>query len=186
MPTGQEILNSVFGAYRLALLDTTAQRWFTISIPAFWRSFVVALLVAPPFALIVALRFDPELMASESYWLSESISYVLGWVVFPAVMVPVCWALSLGNSYFTYIIAYNWSAVIQVAVILPVVILDSFSLLPTPLNTFLGLIVTGALLTYQWFIARTALGAAPMLALTIVVIDLLLGLIITLGGERLF
>ncbi|MBH62612.1 MAG: hypothetical protein CL569_09215 [Alphaproteobacteria bacterium] len=186
MPTGQEIVNSAFGAYRLALLDATALRWFTISIPAFWRSFIAALLVAPPFALIVALRFDPEFMAGGSYWLSEITSYVLGWIVFPAVMVPVCWALSLGSYYFTYIIAYNWSAVVQVSVILPVVILDSSGLLPATLNTFLGLLVTGALLFYQWFIARTALRAAPMLALAVVVVDLMLGLVVTLGVERLF
>ena len=103
MPTSQEIVNSAFGAYRLALLDTTALRWFTISIPAFWRSFIAALLVGPPFALIVALRFDPELMVRDTYWLSESISYILGWVVFPIVMVPVCWAMSLGNHYFLHI-----------------------------------------------------------------------------------
>ena len=35
MPTGQEILNSVFGAYRLALLDTSALRWFSVSVPGF-------------------------------------------------------------------------------------------------------------------------------------------------------
>ena len=94
--------------------------------------------------------------------------------------------MGLTDYYVGYIIAYNWSAVIQIAVILPIVILDYVGLLPTPLNTFLGLMITGALLIYQWFIARTALGAAPMLALTVVMIDLMLGLIITLGGERLF
>ena len=186
MPSGQEILNSVFGAYRLARLDASALRWFTISLPGFWHSFMAALLVAPPFALIVVLRFEPETMEAGSYWLIESVSYVLGWLVFPVIMVPVCWALSLGSHYITYITVYNWSAIVQVSVILPVVILDTSRFLPPTLSTFVGLLVTGALLFYQWFIARTALQAPPVLALTVVVVDLLLGLIVTLGVERLF
>jgi hypothetical protein len=185
MPSGQEILNSIFGAYRLARLDGSGLRWFTISLPGFWHSFFAALLVAPPFALIVALRFEPEIMASENYWLIEGVSYVLGWLVFPVIMVPVCWALSLGNHYFTYITVYNWSAIVQVSVILPIVILDTSGFLPPALSTFVGLLVTGALLFYQWFIARTALQALPALALTVVVVDLLLGLTVTLGVERL-
>ena len=185
MPSGQEILNSIFGAYRLARLDGSALRWFTISLPGFWHSFMAALLVAPPFALIVALRFDPQVMASGSYWLIESVSYILGWLVFPLIMIPVCWALSLGSHYFAYITVYNWSAIVHVSVIVPVVILDTSGLLPPALSTFVGLLVTGALLFYQWFIARTALQAPPVLALTVVVVDLLLGLIVSLGVERL-
>lgn len=185
MPTGQEVLNSIFGAYRLALLDTSGLRWFTISVPGFWRSFFAALVVAPPFALIITLRFNPESVTPESYWLIECVSYVLGWLIFPVLMIPVCWALSLGSRYIPYIITYNWSAVVQVAVILPVVILDASGMLPAMLSTFLGLLVTGALLFYQWFIARTALQASPTLAMIVVMVDLLLGLTVTLGVERL-
>ncbi len=185
MPTGQEILNSVFGAYRLALLDASALRWFSVSVPGFWRSFTAALVVAPPFALILALRFDPQSTTVESYWLVESVTYALGWAVFPIVMVPVCWALSLGGHYITYIIVYNWSAVVQVGAILPVVIVDAAGMLPAMVSTLLGLLVTGALLFYQWFIARTALQAAPLLAMIVVALDLSLGLVVTLGVERL-
>ena len=186
MPIGQEILNSAFGAYRLALLDASALRWFTISIQGFWRSFLAALVVAAPFALIIALQFEPESMTPERYWLTRTITYFLGWAVFPIVMIPVCWALSLGSHYIPYIIAYNWTAVVQVGVILPVVIVDASGILPVALSTFLGLLVTGALLFYQWFIARTALQASPALALLVVVVDLLLGLTVTLGVDRLF
>ncbi len=185
MPVGQEILNSVFGAFRLALLDASALRWFSLSLPGFWRSFAAAIVVAPPFALIVALRFDPQGMPAESYWLIESVTYVLGWAVFPLVMVPVCWALSLGGHYVSYIVVYNWSAVVQVAAILPVVVVDASGILPTLLSTLLGLLVTGALLFYQWFIARTALQAAPLVAMIVVTVDLLLALVVTLGVERL-
>ena len=186
MPTGQEVLNSIFGAYRLAVLDVSGLGWFTISVPGFWRSFVAALLVALPFALIVALRFDPDSMALGHYWTIELVSYVLGWVVFPVLMVPIAWALSLGANYVPYIIAYNWSAVVQVAIILPVVLLDTSGVVSATLSTFLGLLVTGALFFYQWFIARTALQTSTLLAIIVVVVDLLAGLVVTFGVERLF
>ncbi len=184
MPTGQEILNSVFGAYRLALFDASAMRWFSASVPGFWRSFTAAFLVAPPFALIVALRFDPQGASIESYYLVESVTYVLGWITFPLVMIPVCWALSLGARYVAYIVAYNWSAVVQVGVALPLVLLNASGLLPAMVISLLGLLVTGALLFYQWFIARAALQVASLMALIVVAVDLLVGLVVMFGVER--
>jgi len=185
MPTGQEILDSVFGACRLALLDASGVRWFSVSVPGFWRSFTAALLVAPPFALIVALRFDPQARTIESFCLVESVTYVLGWTVFPLVMIPVSWALSLSGRYITYIIAYNWSGVVQVVVALPLVLLNASGLLPAVVIGVLGLLVTGALIFYQWFIARAALEAAPLAALVVVAVDLLTGMVIKFGIDRI-
>ena len=183
---GQEILNSIFGAYRLALLDSSALRWFKISTQGFWRSFLAALFIAPPFALIVALRLEPNSTSPEAYWLMESTSYLIGWIAFPVMMIPVSWALSLSSNYFAYMIAYNWSAVVQVSIILPVVILDASGVLPAMISSFLGLLITGALMLYQWFIARTALQASQASAMLVVAIDLLLGLTLSMGIAQLF
>ena len=184
MPTGQEVLNSVFGAYRLALLDASAMRWFSVSMPGFWRSFTAAFLVAPPFALIVGLRFDPQDASIGSYCLVESVIYVLGWITFPLVMVPVCWALSRGDRYVAYVVAYNWSAVVQVGMSLPLVLINAFGLLPALVISLLAALVTGALLFYQWFIARAALQTAPLMALLVLAVDLLAGLVVRFGVAR--
>ena len=184
MPTSQEVVNSIFGAYRLALLDASAMRWFSVSMPGFWRSFTAAFLVAPPFALIVALRFDPQEASIESFCLSESVAYVLGWTMYPLVMVAVCWALSLSDRYVAYVIAYNWSAVVQVGVALPLVLLNASGLAPAVVISLLGALVTGALLFYQWFIARAALQTVPLVALIVLAVDLLVGLVVIFGVDR--
>lgn len=186
MPTAQEVLNSIFGAYRLALLDASAMRWFSVSMPGFWRSFTAAFLVAPPFALIVAMRFDQQDASVETFSLVESVTYVLGWTAFPLVMVPVCWALSLSDRYVAYIVAYNWSAVVQVGMSLPLVLLNAAGLLPAVVISLLAALVTGALLFYQWFIARAALQVAPLVALIVLAVDLLVGLIVRFGVGRFF
>ena len=49
----------------------------------------------------------------------------------------------------------------------------------------LGLLVTGALIFYQWFIARAALEAAPLAALIVVAVDLLTGMVIKFGVDRI-
>ena len=100
-------------------------------------------------------------------------------------MIPVCWALSLGARYVAYIVAYNWSAVVQVGVALPLVLLNASGLLPAMVISLLGLLVTGALLFYQWFIARAALQVASLMALIVVAVDLLVGLVVMFGVERL-
>jgi hypothetical protein len=100
-------------------------------------------------------------------------------------MVPVSWALSLSSAYVRYIIAYNWSAVVQVALILPVALIDATPGIPDSVVSVVQILVTAFLFTYQWFIARVALSAAVVTAVIVVLVDFLLGLVITLAAHRL-
>ena len=56
MPSLQEITASIYGAWRLALLDRSGMNWFNHSIEGFWRSFFVALLIAPLAGLMVGFQ----------------------------------------------------------------------------------------------------------------------------------
>ena len=53
MPDHEEVLHSLYGAYRLAFLDRSGMSHFNLSVDGFWRSFFAAVLVAPGFALLV-------------------------------------------------------------------------------------------------------------------------------------
>jgi hypothetical protein len=132
---------------------------------------------------VVFLRGGPG--ADAGHWVPELVIYVLGWTVFPVVMVPVSWALSLSSAYVRYIIAYNWSAVVQVALILPVALIDATPGIPDSVVSVVQILVTAFLFTYQWFIARVALSAAVVTAVIVVLVDFLLGLVITLAAHRL-
>ena len=46
----------------------------------------------------------------------KGIAYGLSWIVFPVAMIFLCRLLGLTETYVPYIIALNWSAIIQTAI----------------------------------------------------------------------
>ena len=191
MPSREEILRSVYGAWRLARLDPGGMAYFEISLAAFWRSFAVAFLVAP-FYVILELLNRPEAAAgleapaaaNPSLTLFVAIlKYGVDWVAFPLVMVPLAKLLGLSATYVAFIIAHNWSATIQVAVLVPAGLAVRSGLVGEG-GGMLLMFVTVALLFYAWFIAKTALRTSGLTAAGLVAVETLLAIMISLtaGG----
>ena len=82
-----------------------------------------------------------------------------------------------------YAVAHNWTAVLQTAVFLAVVVLGP--ILAQVLATFLVTLTTGAILAYQWFVIKTALQTTGGIALMLLLVDLVVTSTINLGAERL-
>ena len=57
MPSANQVMYALYGAYRLARFDAAGMRYFETSIEGFWRSFFAAVIVAPPYALLLFLRY---------------------------------------------------------------------------------------------------------------------------------
>ena len=55
MPPKQEIVASLYGAWRLMRLDPTGMTYFNLSADGFWRSFFAAVIVAPAYVLFVVV-----------------------------------------------------------------------------------------------------------------------------------
>ncbi|MDJ0943789.1 MAG: hypothetical protein QNJ30_10000 [Kiloniellales bacterium] len=117
-------------------------------------------MVLPGIAIVLAMRFaifgfksDPLRVLTV-----EAIAYVIFWVAFPLAMYHLTQALGLAERYRLHIVAYNWSQVIQIAVLVPInVVLFAAGLIETPLyaSVFLGLQVV--ILIYEGYIAHIAL-----------------------------
>jgi hypothetical protein len=185
IPDREEVLRSLYGAWRLARADVTGMQHFNLSVEGFWRSFFAAIIVAPGYALLVVQRtldreegYDPG-----SIVVVESIAYLAAWAAFPLVAVVLTQLLGLGRHYVELIVAVNWSAVLQVAAFLAAMALGL--LLPEGFAALLLAIVTGALMLYQWFVMRTALQTTGGVALVLVLVDLLLSTVINLSADRL-
>ena len=168
------------GAWRLARLDPSGFHAFDLSEEGFWKSFQAAAVAAPLFALLVLLRTDEHPLSDDPLRaiFIEAIGYVIGWVAFPLAAFYLVTALGKGQRYTAYIIAYNWSVVLQIAAFVPVALLSASGALPGSGVVLLALLVTGAVIYYQFFIVRTALGIDALPALGFVAIDLMLGLAI--------
>ena len=175
VPSLREVSNGMYGAWRLACLDSAAMNWFARGVEGVWRSFWAAAIAYPGFVLLVSLMVPPEQWAESGGFrimLVESIGYVVSWTAFPLIMLPFCRWLERDEQCLDFITAYNWSQVLQTVLALVGLIAFRFLSLAAGLPVYLVLLI--ARLIYEWFIARTALEAGGVAATTVVLIDLVL------------
>ncbi len=186
MPDRDSVIRSIYGAWRLALLDPSGLNWFDVSIEGFWRSFFAAAIVAPFYALALVLNSEAAIAAAGvgALILVKGAAYILSFIAFPVVMIFLCRLLSLTN-YVPYIVAVNWSAVIQMAAFLPFVLLGASGAVSAGVAGSLLIAVSMAVLFYAWFITTVALRVSGVTAVALVLVDLLLGIVIDAGSDRL-
>ena len=173
MISAQQTFTALYGAYRLARLDTGGMKFFDQTIDGFWRSFYAAVIVAPLFILFLAVSYDPEKIAAGPvrYIIIEGIAYVMAWYLFPLIMLNIVQAMDRAQQYLGYIVAYNWASVWQNFIYLPVAILAGLGVVNTGAIAFISTILIAAIVAYSWFIARTALQIAGGMAAMIVVFE---------------
>jgi hypothetical protein len=179
--TAREAVYSIFGAYRLAMLDRSGLGYLDRSPEGALRSFAAGLIVLPAYALLVVLRLWDVLpqVSAFRFVTVEGLAYVISWTAFPLVMFHISDLLDRSGRYFDFLAAYNWSAIIQMGVYLPVVAIADSGLVPESLGEGLVLVVTLLVLIYQWFIARTTLEIGGGTAAGVVVLDMILAVFIT-------
>ncbi len=189
MPSYRDIVYGIYGALRLARLDPGAMSYFERTPAGFWKSFFAAAIVAPGFAIVIGyelgqLEVEIEAGALRAV-LVETLAYVLGWAAFPVIVHQICEVTGKRDAYIGYIVAFNWSKVIQMAVLLPSIGLIALG--APDGGWLLRLAISFLILFYEWFITRTALGVTARGAVGYVVLDFVIDLIIhmiTLGMLR--
>jgi hypothetical protein len=182
-----EILSSIYGAYRLALGDKKGLDYLNISYVGFWQSFTAAMLIIPPFMLLLCLRYfvndsDVNLLR---FFSVHSIAYIIGWVAFPLLIFYLNNIFNNGQRYIRYIVAYNWASVLQNFFYLPFVILIEANLLQGNITTVIGLFLLGLMLIYNWYITKTALELSNSFACTLVCIDFTLSILLNSIIQRM-
>jgi hypothetical protein len=179
--TARETVYSIFGAYRLAMLDKSGLSYLDRSPEGAIRSFHAALIVLPAYAVLVVLRLWDVLpeVSLLRFITVEGLAYVISWTAFPLAMFHIAGLLDRSARYFDFLSAYNWSSVIQMGLYLPVVAIADSGLVPEGLGEGLVLVVTMLVLMYQWFIARTTLDINGGSAAGVVLLDMILAVFIT-------
>jgi hypothetical protein len=184
MPDREEVLSALYGAYRLARFDASGMTYFCLTVEGFWRSFFAAALVAPAYAILVGMHASAgaEDLNVALLFLAEGLSYVLAWCAFPIAALVLTRLLGLDRNYVALIVAHNWSAVLQAAAFLAVLLLGL--VLPDVPGRWLATLTTGALLVYQWFVIRSALQTSGGVALMLLLVDLVITSMISAGTDR--
>jgi len=181
-----EMLNGLYGAYRLLRLDPRGMAFFNISEEGFWNSFKAAAIVFPLFSLLILVRYATDTIATPlwRYISIETIAYVIGWIAFPVVMAGVCRQYQRADRYVGFVTAYNWAAVLQNAIYLPIAILSVSGRITTG-GGLLVLVTMAVIIVYNWFIAKTALEISAPAAAGVVIIDFIVSFAINMYAEAL-
>ncbi|CAN0485452.1 unnamed protein product, partial [Discosporangium mesarthrocarpum] len=89
MVNTRDLSIALYGAWRFATLDRAAVQFFENTPDAFWKSFNAAWLALPAYALLVLLSFSQHPVDAGPFRILsvELIAYIIGWVLFPLVMV---------------------------------------------------------------------------------------------------
>lgn len=186
--TYREAAYGLFGAWRLARGDADGLNYFENSVEGFWRSFWAAAVIAPVFLVVSVLRYEVAGIEADPlrYAIVESIAYVIAWVLFPVVMVHICTLLERAERFILYIVAYNWAAVLQNALLMPLEIAGTTGLIPLELASLFRLLAFSAILFYVWFVAKVGLDLPPWTAVGIVVLDLVLMIFVNSVADALY
>jgi hypothetical protein len=187
IPSSREVASSLYGTWRLAHFDRGGMAYFDASVDGFWRSFFAALIVAPLYAVMLGLRYAAAGEPGDPvhYGLIEAVSYLISWFSYPVAMHALTGLLGCRDRFLGYMVAYNWSLVLQNAVLVPIAMLNALQAMGPDAAGVLWLVAIVAVLAYLWFIARAGLDVPPLTAVGIVSIDVLLSLLVSGVTDRL-
>lgn len=180
--TWAELRWAVIGCLRLARGDRRGLAYFDRSPDGFWRSFLSAFLGYPLFLVLLTMRVslaDWTAAGGFQVILVETIGYVISWVAFPLVMLSVVRWIGRGDRFFDFMVPYNWCQLPQSVLFVLVGLESESGALSDPLSQTIEIAAAIAVLVYEWYIARVALETSRSAATLVVLVDLVLGVLIT-------
>ncbi len=182
IPSVQEILSSLYGAWRLVLRDAEGMRWLTLTVPGFWNSFFGMVLILPIVLMVAALPGAGEEVLEISYGML-AFETVVAWTMRPFILLGLCYLLSRTQRFVALMIAWNWVSVMQTVIFTIAAML--IAVIPG-ISGLLFLVVLAVMLLIDYFVARTALDVPGGAATAVVIVMLLASLMLELavfGGD---
>ena len=181
MPPFVEIGYAARGLWRLLQFDPSGLEYFDRSIAGFWRSFRVAILVAPLYAPLVPYKLEmiKPTAAWQQIFLVEILTYIVAWFLFPVVSYELCRWLSREAEYPGYIVTYNWSA-LALAIGNALIWLPTFAgMASVDTSATLAAVLNHAFYIYLWFLTRAALKIDSLTAVGLMFVDYVLSFLLT-------
>jgi hypothetical protein len=185
IPTLGETLLALAGLWRFVREGAPALRWFDRSLDGFWRSFGVAIIVAPLQAVWIATQIAAP--ADAAGWLglitTEASIYVILWVAFPLALYYIVARPGHLLPYVDFVIIYNWINIPLVVIGLAIALLGRIGLIGDTTEQVLMAILELGILCFEWFIARQTLRLGGMACAGLVALDF--AILIMVEGLRI-
>jgi hypothetical protein len=194
MPTLEEIVRSLGGAWELFLDRAGAMRRFDVSVEGFWRSFAAVFLVAPSY--VFAVLADSHMVASSDptaavetgtgMIVHHGVGLLADWIALPLILALLARPLGISGRYSAFIVARNWCAVIGAVPFGLIGLLIVGGLVDGELGGILMLAALFLVLRYNYIIARRSLEAGVAFSIGIVVLDFVVSLTLALAIDGAF
>jgi hypothetical protein len=152
-----------------------------------WRSFIAAAICLPALLALRGLAWAEDGLPAAGALrplIAELIAYVVGWVAFPLLTLPLVDGWGRGAQWARFIAAWNWLNVVQYVMWLALALAVAVGL-PRLLLQGLSLAGFGYVLWLEWFCARAALGVGGGRAAALVGLDLAIGVFLAGLVQRL-
>ncbi len=152
------------------------------------RSFAAALICLPLFAALRWMEWKAGARPPhpEHALVVEFLAYVIGWAGFALISRNLLTAMGRPERWGLFVTVWNWSNVAQYSMLLLAAVPDLLGAPPLVAET-IGLVALGWALWLEWFVARLTLSVSAAMALLPVLLDLILGIVLSglsrsLGG----
>jgi hypothetical protein len=186
-----EVSAALAGSMALLRGDRQAMTHFDVSLAGFWRSFRVALLLAPTLGLDILVdraligemaRADVDLPGAI---LARVLNYAAGFAVFPLVLVLLAGPLALKASYVPFIVARNWTTIVGIVPLTLASLAYVVGLFGHEAFAFANMVSLAFNLFYAYRVALIAAAVPPGQAAGLVALDLVLTLIVNTLVNRI-
>jgi len=177
------------GLMRLARGDVGGLDCFDRSVDGFWRSFRAAVIAYPLYLMLLMMRVTiAEWERSGGFYIIsvETIAYVVAWVAFPLAMLTVTRWINRSHRFFDFMVPYNWSQLPQSALFVLVGLQAESQAVSAQPAQVIEIAAAIAVLAYEWFVARVALETTASAAALVVLVDLVLGVLISHVASSLY
>jgi hypothetical protein len=179
-----EVQLSLYGAWRLFLRDPRGIEWLDTSIEGYWKSFFCAVIVLPGYAMWLAIvGGDYTDVGVFRVVTVEGITYVIQWVAWPLFMSYIAPVIDRDQHYIRYIVAFNWSAGVQIAIYMIILAIRLTGFAQGGFLVVLGFVAIVIILSYHWYVLRIALEVSSITAVFLVAGEFMLGQIIRSVGQ---
>jgi hypothetical protein len=184
-----ELRSAIVGSLRLAKGDRGGLACFDRSLDGFWRSFYSGVLCYPLYLVLLTMRVSTGEWAAAGVLriiLVETIGYVIAWVAFPLLMLSVTRWIGRQHRFFDFMVPYNWCQLPQSVLFVLVGLGSESGILGGPAAQAIEVAAAIAVLVYEWYIARVALESGGAAATLVVLVDLVLGIIVSRAAGSLY
>ncbi|HYD98374.1 MAG TPA: hypothetical protein VEH84_03230 [Alphaproteobacteria bacterium] len=171
----QTILTGLWGAWRLLLLDPRGLEPFDAGGVAAARASFLALLLLLPFELLITALFQGRFPAGWEL-VVFGMGYALRAVLFPLVLLGLARFWDRTALWPRAVAAYNWSMVVQMAILLPMLMLHFAGALPRHDSIHAIHLLRLVIWAYEAWVLRCALAVGFFTACSFTVLDIVLSI----------